>query len=37
MAHKNVIPEYDSEKMSFPNLPEADEFLTKAYRPGWSL
>ena len=37
MAGKNTILQYDAEKMSFPNLPEADEFLRKEYRPGWSL
>ena len=37
MAGKNTILQYDAEKMSFPNLPEADEFLSKEYRPGWSL
>jgi predicted dehydrogenase len=37
MASKNVILKYDGEKMSFPNVPEADQYLTKEYRPGWSL
>jgi predicted dehydrogenase len=37
MAGKNAILKYDGEKMSFPNLPEADQYLTKEYRPGWSL
>ncbi|MGH7495404.1 MAG: Gfo/Idh/MocA family protein [bacterium] len=37
MAQKNVILKYDAEKMSFPNMPEADQYLTKEYRPGWSL
>jgi len=37
MADKNVILKYDSEKMAFSNLPEADQYLTKEYRPGWSL
>jgi hypothetical protein len=37
LAPKNTILKYDSEKMSFPNLPEADQYLTKDYRPGWSL
>jgi len=37
MAAKNTFLKYNAEKMSFPNLPEADEYLTKAYRPGWNL
>ncbi len=37
MAAKNTILQYDAEKMSFPNMPEADEYLAKTYRPGWSL
>ena len=37
MAPKNVILKYDAEKMTFTNMPEADQYLTKAYRPGWSL
>ncbi len=37
MAHKNVILKYDSTKMAFPNLPEADQYLTREYRSGWSL
>lgn len=37
MADKNVILRYDSKNMTFPNLPEADQFLTREYRPGWSL
>jgi predicted dehydrogenase len=37
LADKNVILKYDSKNMTFPNLPEADQFLTKEYRPGWSL
>ncbi len=37
MAPKNTILRYDSEKMSFPNMPEADQYLSKEYRSGWSL
>ena len=37
MASKNTILRYDGEKMSFPNLPDADQYLTREYRPGWSL
>jgi predicted dehydrogenase len=37
MAGKNTILKYDSKNMTFPNLPEADQFLTREYRPGWSL
>jgi hypothetical protein len=29
--------EWDPEKFSFPNLPEADRFLKNEYRKGWSL
>ena len=28
---------WDSENMSFPNLPDADQFLHRPYRDGWSL
>ena len=28
---------WDSENMSFPNFSEADQFLHRAYRDGWSL
>jgi predicted dehydrogenase len=28
---------WDSEKMEFTNLPEANQFIHKPYRPGWSL
>jgi predicted dehydrogenase len=28
---------WDGEKMEFTNLPEANQFLHKEYRPGWSL
>ena len=36
-ADKNMILEYDSEKMQFKNLPEANDYLRREYRPGWSL
>ncbi len=29
--------QFDPEKLSFPNLPEADQFLHYEYRAGWSL
>jgi len=29
--------EWDGEKMEFTNLPEANQYLHKEYRPGWSL
>lgn len=29
--------QWDPEKMEFPNLPEANQFLDKEYRAGWSL
>ena len=28
---------WDSENMRFPNFPEADKFLHRPYREGWSL
>ena len=31
------VLEFDPEKLSFPNLPEADKFLHYEYREGWSL
>jgi len=31
------VLEWDPEKFSFPNLPEADRFLKTEYRKGWSL
>lgn len=37
MADKNVTLQYDGKNMTFPNLPEADQFLASEYRPGWSL
>ncbi len=35
-AAKTVL-EWDPEKMEFPNLPEANQFIHKEYRAGWSL
>ncbi|MCJ7588320.1 MAG: Gfo/Idh/MocA family oxidoreductase [Candidatus Aminicenantes bacterium] len=32
-----VVLEWDSEKMVFPNFPEANPFVHKDYRSGWSL
>jgi hypothetical protein len=32
-----VVLEWDAEKFSFTNLPEADKFLKTEYRKGWSL
>jgi hypothetical protein len=37
MAEHNMKLEWDGEKMEFTNLPEANAFLHKEYRPGWSL
>lgn len=37
MQDKNVILEWDSEKMEVTNLPEANELLHTKYREGWSL
>jgi len=34
--HKTVL-EWDGDKMEFTNLPEANEFIHKEYRMGWSL
>jgi predicted dehydrogenase len=34
MGHKL---EYDGENMRFPGCPEADQYLTKEYRPGWAF
>jgi len=31
------ILQWDGEKMEFPNFPEANAFIHKEYRPGWSL
>jgi len=37
MQEHNMKLEWDGEKMEFTNLPEANAFLHKEYRPGWSL
>jgi hypothetical protein len=29
--------EYDTANMKITNLPEANKFLTREYRPGWEL
>jgi hypothetical protein len=34
-ARKKVL--YDSAKMEITNIPEANKFLTREYRPGWEL
>jgi predicted dehydrogenase len=36
-ADKNTILQWDPVKFEFPNLPEANAFLTKQYSPGWEL
>lgn len=36
MANKNTILGYDGEKMQFTNLPEANRYLRREYRPGWA-
>jgi hypothetical protein len=37
MAQSNVVLEWDSAAMKVTNLPEANEYVQKAYRQGWSL
>lgn len=37
MQEAKTILEWDGEKMQFTNLPEANIYLHKEYRPGWSL
>lgn len=37
MEDQNTILQYDSNKMEFTNLPEANAYLRKEYRPGWNL
>ncbi|MBD3289696.1 twin-arginine translocation signal domain-containing protein [candidate division KSB1 bacterium] len=34
---KNTVLEWDADKMEVTNLPEANEFLQREYREGWSL
>ncbi|MFH1945222.1 MAG: Gfo/Idh/MocA family oxidoreductase [Acidobacteriota bacterium] len=36
-AEYKVVLQWDSEKMEFPNLPEANALIHKEYRLGWSL
>ena len=37
LAHKNTVLKYDGAKMAFTNAPEANQYLTREYRAGWSL
>ncbi|MBN2093456.1 Gfo/Idh/MocA family oxidoreductase [candidate division KSB1 bacterium] len=37
MTSKNKVLEYDGEKGEITNLPEANEFLIREYRNGWTL
>jgi predicted dehydrogenase len=37
MAEAKTVMEWDPVKMAFPNLPEANQYLHKEYRQGWSL
>jgi hypothetical protein len=37
MANKNMILEYNPDKMEFTNSPEANAFLRYEYRQGWTL
>jgi hypothetical protein len=37
MQDKYTKLEWDGEKMEFTNLPEANQYLHKEYRQGWSL
>ncbi|MDH7513306.1 MAG: Gfo/Idh/MocA family oxidoreductase [Clostridiales bacterium] len=37
MQEAKTVLEWDGEKMEFTNLPEANKFLHKEYRAGWSL
>jgi hypothetical protein len=37
LANKNVTLKYDGQKMSFTNVPEANQYLSREYRAGWSL
>lgn len=34
---EKVVLEWDPETMTFPNFPEANPYVHKEYRPGWSL
>ncbi|MFQ5631708.1 MAG: Gfo/Idh/MocA family protein [bacterium] len=35
MADKNKILHYDGENMQFTNMPEANQYFSREYRPGW--
>ena len=37
LADKNVVLEWDGEKGEFTNLPEANDYLIREYRDGWTL
>jgi hypothetical protein len=37
MQESKTILEWDGEKMEFPNMPEANQYVHKEYRAGWSL
>lgn len=37
MAEKRTVLQWDGEKLEFPNLPEANHYVHKEYRQGWSL
>ena len=37
MAESKTVLEWDPVKMEFPNLPEANQYVHKGYRQGWSL
>jgi hypothetical protein len=36
-AESKTVLEWDPVKMEFPNLPEANQYVHKEYRKGWSL
>jgi predicted dehydrogenase len=37
MKDSKTVLEWDAEKMEFPNFPEANQYVHKEYRAGWSL
>ena len=37
MQESKTVLEWDGDKMEFPNLPEANQYIHKEYREGWSL
>ena len=37
MQDRHTTLEWDHEKMEITNLPEANEYISKEYREGWSL